>query len=205
MTRNGAATPGRAGGQTLLELVVVVAVAGALASQALPAFERLILDSRRTATVNELVAALLLARTEALTRRQPVIACGVRDANANGQLEPAERTCAGRDWSQGWLVGAWQDADGDNAVDAGELVVLREHVADPGNQLRVTANSFTPTPPIAPAGTTVLKPFGQRSGNGTVTVCDRRGSAHARGVVLSGNGRTRVASRTAAGGPLICP
>jgi len=123
MTRKSAAAPGRAGGQTLLELMVTLGIAGVLASVAVPSFSRVVLDSRRAAVVNDVVAALLFARTEAIKRRQPVIACGVRDANGNGVLEPAERTCVGHDWSQGWVVGAWRDANRDQRVDVDELTV----------------------------------------------------------------------------------
>jgi type IV fimbrial biogenesis protein FimT len=205
MTRKSAAAPGLTGGQTLVELIVALGIAGTLASLAVPAFERVVLDGRRTAVVNDVVTALLLARTEAIKRRQPVVACGVRDGNGNAILEEGERVCAGHDWTHGWIVGAWRDADGDHAVDAAELTVLREHLTDAGSGLVVTAGAFTATPPVAPAGTTVLKPFAQRSGNGTVTVCDRRGPAHARAIVIAGSGRTRVTSRTSAGGPLRCP
>jgi len=204
MTRKCAAAPARAGGQSLLELMVSLAIAGVLASVAVPSFQRLLLDSRRTAVVNDLVAALYFARTEAIKRRQPVIACGVHDANGNGRLEPGERACAGPDWSDGWIVAAWHDADGDQAVEPAELTVLREHATGGDLGITIDGGPFTATPPVTPAGTTVLRPFGQRSANGTVTVCDRRGPAHARGVIVGGSGRTRVSSRTAAGGPLDC-
>lgn len=205
MTRKSAAPPGRTGGQTLVELLASVGIAGVLASAALPAFHGLVLDNRRAAAVNELVGALLLARTEAILRRQPVVVCGVRDADGNGQLDGAERTCAGHDWSAGWLVAGWVDADGDAVADAGELMVLRQHLADVGSGLRVIAGHFTATPPVAPSGSTVMKPFGQRSGNGTLTVCDGRGAGHARAVIISGSGRTRLSTRTAGGRPLTCP
>lgn len=184
--------------------MITLGIIGALASVGVPSFSRLVVDSRRAAAVNDVVTALLLARTEAIKRRQPVIACGVRDANGNGVLEPAERTCVGHDWTQGWLVGAWRDANRDQRVDADELIVLREHLSDVTG-VTVRAGSFTATPAVAPAGTAIVKPFGQRSGNGTITVCDRRGPTHARAVVVAGSGRTRVASQRAGGGPLSCP
>lgn len=205
MTKKSAAPPGRTGGQTLVELLVSVGIAGVLAATALPAFHRLILDNRRTAVVNDLVGALLLARSEAILRRQPVVVCGVRDVDRNGQLDAAERSCAGHDWSAGWLVASWVDADGDGVAEASELYVLREHLTDLAGGLRVTAGNFTATPSVAPSGSTVMRPFGQRSGNGTLTVCDRRGAGHARAVIISGSGRTRLAAHTAAGAPLACP
>ena len=205
MTIKSAAAPGRTGGQTLVELIVTLGIVGVLSSLALPALDRLVLDSRRTSVVNDLVGALLLARTEAILRRQPVIVCSVRDGNADGHLEDSERRCAGRDWSQGWMVGVWADANGDRMVDSGELTPLREQLGEPGMGITVSAGPFTATPPVRPTGTTVLRPFGQRAGNGTVTICDRRGPAHARGIIIGGNGRTRVASRKADGGALNCP
>jgi len=199
------ATPGRSGGYSLVELMAVVSIAGALSALAIPGFHTLILDNRRTTAVNELMATLLLARAEAIKRGQPVVVCGVRDADGDGILDTAERTCAGRNWSSGWVVGAWSDANGDRVVDPGELEVLRAHFFDSPTVVTVTAGSFAAQPPVAPAGTAVFKPFSSRSANGTITLCDRRGATHARGIIVSGSGRSRVTARRADGLPLACP
>ena len=60
-------------GFTLLELIVVMAVAGVLCAFALPAFNNTIAESRMTSVTNGLVGALNLARSEAIEANASVI------------------------------------------------------------------------------------------------------------------------------------
>lgn len=189
-------------GYTLVELVCVLCIAGVLMSIALPSFGTFSRNERRTAVANELLATLLVARSEALKRGgRPVVVCGIVDP----ALPPAQQRCAGYDWTAGWALGTWDDADGDGAVDAAEFRGLRVFQPSRGGRLTVRAGNFMTTPTVKPAGTLVVKPFGKRSSNGTVTICDDRGSADARAVIVSSLGRGRVSSRKADGKPLACP
>ncbi len=201
-----AAAPGPAGGYTLVELTATLCIAGVLASVAMPSLTTLVLDGRRTAVVNDLLATLLLARSEALKRGgRPLVVCGADDRDGNGMLDPSERRCAGHDWTDGWMLGTWNDADGNATVDAGEFEPLRVFQPDASGRLTVTAGNFTASPPVAPAGTMLIKAFGRRTSNGTITVCDPRGPGAARGVIVSSLGRARVSSARADGTPLRCP
>lgn len=193
----------RPGGYTLIELMVAASVAGTLAALAVPSFSRLVQDNRRTTVVNELLSTVMLARSEAIKRRQGVVVCGIHDANRNGRLDDDERGCAGQDWSDGWMAAPWRDSDGDGHVDAGELPPhpLKQVVnAQPG--IRIAASAFSAAP--TPAGVVILRTFGQASANGTLTVCDPRGAAHARAVIVSPNGRSRISSHRADGSALGC-
>jgi type IV fimbrial biogenesis protein FimT len=78
------------GGFTLVELMAVVAIMTILGSLAVPAFRDLLLNQRLAAASGGFVAALNLARTEAIQRSQKVHV---------GAL-------AGSDWSSGWAVQA---------------------------------------------------------------------------------------------------
>ena len=192
-------------GYSVLELMLAVSIASALAAVGVPAFTNLTLDSHRTTLTNELLGGLLLARSEAVKRGQNVIVCGLSDANRNGVLDPFERRCAGRDWTDGWMLGAWDDVNHDNAVGADEVTALRIFLTGESGRMTVTTGNFTATPPVAPAGTAVMKIFGRRSNNGTITICDRRGSRQARAIIISPNGRARVSARRSDGSALICP
>jgi type IV fimbrial biogenesis protein FimT len=194
------------GGYTLVELACVLAIAGIVASVALPSLGAFALDQRRTAVVNELVNTLRLARSETLKRGgRALVACGVADRDSDGRLAADELGCAGRDWSDGWVLAAWDDADGDARVDAGELTTLRAFQTHADGRLTVIAGNFTASPPVAPAGTLLIKSFGKRTSNGTITVCDRRGPEAARAVIVSSVGRARVSATRADGSALACP
>lgn len=198
-----AASPRPHAGFSLVELLVTVSVAGTLASLALPSFGELIQDSRRTAVVNELLATLIQARSQAARSGQNIVVCAFEDADRNGRLDPRERRCTGSDWSHGWFAAHWTDNNRDGRVDADELdEPLRTFVNDqPGVAAR--APGFANAP--APSGIAVLRPFDRFSSNGTITVCDRRGARAARALIVSGNGRARIASQAADGRALACP
>jgi type IV fimbrial biogenesis protein FimT len=92
----------RNSGYTLLELLVTVSVLAIAVAAAGPAVSGFVETNRVAARVNDLVSSLNFARSEAVTRGQPVSAC---PANAS------RTACAGTtDWSAGWLV--FTDASG---------------------------------------------------------------------------------------------
>lgn len=193
-------------GYTLVELACVLAIAGVLASLALPSLGALAGSAQRTAVVNQLVATLMVARSETLKRGgRALVACGVTDRDGDGRLAPHELTCAGHDWSEGWVLGAWDDVDGDARVEPGELTPVRVFQTGAETRLALTAGNFTASPPVAPAGTMLIKAFGRRTSNGTITVCDRRREVAPRAVIVSSLGRARVSATRADGSALRCP
>ncbi|MGQ0585621.1 MAG: GspH/FimT family pseudopilin [Gammaproteobacteria bacterium] len=193
-------------GYTLVELLAVLGILGIVATAAVPSLGDLARNERRTAMVNRLTATLLLARSESLKRGgRPLVICGVADRDGDGSLAPDELRCTGYDWSYGWMLAAWDDADANGSVAPAETTPLRVFQTEAGGRLTVTAGNFTVMPPLRPAGTLLFKSFGRRTSNGTITVCDSRGPAEARGVIVSSLGRARVSKRRADGTPLRCP
>ncbi len=107
--------PTKSAGFTLYELMVIVAVAGIIASFAVPGFRSLVFSSRSVSDTNDVITALNLARSEATRRRFPIDVCASAD-NAS---------CSGsNDWSTGWIVRtpagevlqAWPARDGGAGV-----------------------------------------------------------------------------------------
>jgi type IV fimbrial biogenesis protein FimT len=181
--RRIARMPRRAGGLTLLELLVVCALAGIVLGLAAPGFDRMMLDARRTSQVNAFVRALHLARSTAIRRAVPVAIC----ASVTGSSCLARA----RDWSAGYIVFANLDRDSPAQVDAGEPVLHVQRV----ERITVSANRDALVYwPVSMAGTTA-----------TVSFCDARGSSAARAVIISHTGRPRVAARDASGRPIRCP
>ncbi len=78
-------------GFTMIELMIVIAIAAILAMVAIPAFRSLIEGQRIKSTSFDMVAMLTLARSEAIKRNTQVSAI----PNNN-------------DWKQGWVVQAQQ-------------------------------------------------------------------------------------------------
>ena len=96
----------RARGFTLVEMMTALAVLAVLLAIGIPTFRDVALGSRLTASANDLLASVQLARSEAIKRNLTVTVC----ASADGA------TCAaGGGWEQGWIV-----------VDSGANVLQRQ-------------------------------------------------------------------------------
>lgn len=93
----------RVRGVTLVELMVVLVVLAVLMAMAAPSFEMVRNSSRLSAQVNELVTAVQLARSEAVSRRQWVTVCRSDDG--------ATCSTATTSWA-GWMVFADTNRDG---------------------------------------------------------------------------------------------
>jgi type IV fimbrial biogenesis protein FimT len=95
-----------------VELMITIAVAAILLGIALPSFRSTIDGNRITGKANELVGALNLARSEALSRGRAVSACASSDG----------ASCSGSTaWSAGWIV--FVDGGTAGVVDGGDLVL----------------------------------------------------------------------------------
>ena len=97
-------------GVTMIELMIVIAIAAILASIAAPSFSDFINNTRLTSTMSQLTSDLNRARSEAIKRNSWVLVC-VRSSNT---------ACgAGTDWANGWLVCQDSSDDGTNNCDSG--------------------------------------------------------------------------------------
>ena len=90
-----AANPQAQTGVTLVELLIVIAIAAILASLAGPSFSDFINRTRQNSVVSQLVSDLNRARSEAIKRNTPVLLC-----------ERATDTACGNtnNWQSGWLI-----------------------------------------------------------------------------------------------------
>lgn len=86
-------------GFTLVELMVTLAIAAILLTQAVPSFSSMVRNNRAATQSNSLSGSLNLARSESVKRGMRVTVC----SRANPSTVP--ESCAGStNWAGGWLV-----------------------------------------------------------------------------------------------------
>ncbi|MCI0655295.1 MAG: GspH/FimT family pseudopilin [Methylococcaceae bacterium] len=170
-------------GFTLVESIVTLSVVALLLTIGIPGFRELISDNRMITQYNDFVSALNSTRSEAIKRGLGVTIC---KRNAAGSA------CNNRgNWEDGWII--FTDPDRDGAVDANaNESILRIHEPLTGNN---TLRASPTRNRITYNGQGFARGFAD-----TFKLCDNRGAANAKGLVISNNGRTRRAIDTNADG-----
>lgn len=160
-------------GFTLVELMVTLAVAAIVLSIGVPSFANLIKDNRLTTQINDFVASVNLARSEAIRRGKRVTLC----PSATGT------SCSGS-WNGGWVI--FEDTANFGALNAGEEVIRVHEALEGGNTLKGTGTtntyiSYTSTGLSMTAAGTAL--------SGTLILCDDRGFSKGKALDISAAGR----------------
>jgi len=107
----------RESGLSLIELMVVLALAAVLLGLAIPSFQSLVDRNHLTATTNTLVFSLQTARSEAIKRAVPAGVC-----TSNNSLDPDASCVAGSGYVSGWI--AYIDDNSNGSRDSGEEIVM---------------------------------------------------------------------------------
>ena len=179
-------------GFTLLELMIVLVLAAIIMTQAVPAFQTTLKNSRLTSQTNNLVADLNLARSEAIKRGKNVIVCSSSNPTASAA------TCASSaTWTTGWLVFADDDSSGDYDNTKDTLI----HVGMPAtgsvtfvSTANATNGVIYTNEGLITSGTTVA-----------IAVCDDRGvtsggTTYGRQIEINTTGRPTLFKDSAASG-----
>lgn len=159
-------------GLTLVELTATLAIAALGLTLALPVFNGLQGRTRAATARHTLTAALMTARTSAITRREPVTACPSADG----------ARCSGtRDWSDGWIL--YHDPGREPQPRSSAHVLRRFDALAP--TLSATSS----------VGRTLVRfqPDGRASGtNVSLRLCSRHNGELLTSVILSNAGRART-------------
>lgn len=159
-------------GFTLIELMVVVAIAAIVLFFGIPTFTSAIKNTAAQTTANNFFTALLVARSEAIKRNQRAVLCKSADG--------ASCTTAGN-WESGWLIFA--DTDSDATLDVGEDVVRSYAAAS--SQVTLRSNN------AAQSNVLTYRPDGTITTAGTFRVCHGTQTLYGRSIVISATGRPR--------------
>lgn len=118
----------RSRGFTLVELMITVTVVAIVLAIAYPSFVDLIRSNRVSSGANELIASVMLARTEAIRSPGGAAVCPSADG----------ASCdVGGDWNNGWII--FQDRDSDG-VPTGVNDAVLKYVQPPGaTQIQVAS------------------------------------------------------------------
>ena len=177
------ALPGKQHGLTLPELLVSLSIASTLTLGAGSHLIALIQQNRMTTEVNQFVAALQLARSEAVKHGRRVVLCPSRDSFNCG---------TGTDWPRGWILFASDDREHDPdepLLRAGMPLAAGIDMHSGNRRKRI-----------------VYQPDGSSGGtNSSFTFCDNRHHARPRVICLSNTGRPRLAHTRCNGRPINCP
>jgi type IV fimbrial biogenesis protein FimT len=141
--------PGTGRGFSLIELMIVLLLAGAILAIGAPSFGDMMRNNRLTQAANDFLAAAHLARSEAVKRQFPVSLCSSSDPNSPGAQ------CNAGDFI-GWI--AFEDRNGDCVRGADEAILrvagpLDSSIANAsdGACISYSFNGFTQiTPGVAP-------------------------------------------------------
>lgn len=179
---------------TLLELMLVVTIAGILLGIGIPAMGHFIRSARITRAANDVMAGLHFTRSEAIKRRLPVTLCTSAVPLA---ADPPGPVCTASAFLTGWI--AFVDDNGDNIVDASD----GDGVRDPGElvlqQREAMPNTIIGRSTTNPLRITYLNTGFALNANQSLVLCDERGNVQsggelsaARGILISVTGRAGV-------------
>lgn len=172
-------------GTTLAELLVVLAVAASVLALAVPGLSRQLLSRQISSVTNEFLAALHLARSEAVKRSSRAVVCPSSDGTH----------CSGDGWSKGWLI--FHDVNNNAQRDEGEAVLHTRPSLPQAISVMASKPISTYISYAATGGTLLVSGAWQA---GTLTLCGKAGSSQvARQIVINSTGRPRTTK------PGTCP
>lgn len=172
-------------GLTLIELLVTVAVAGVLFGVAVPAFSGGLEAARAGEARGALLESLMTASNHAAIAGVRGVLCPSRDGLA------CEDTA---DWSQGWIV--FLDPNASRELEGGERVLRVQPALSGRVRLRTTVGRTR----------IVFQGNGGNAGsNATFTLCDGRGRARARALIMANAGTLRDGAASQENLDATCP
>lgn len=171
----------------MIELMIAVGLTALLLGMAVPAMTSFLSNARQTGVLNDLVSAMHLARSAAITTNTRVTVCPSSGGAA----------CDSTTWQDGWIVFA--DRDSDQTVDGDETIIGSASEVD---DLTIQSPEFGSFLMYRPNGRVMNAAVNGNTGE--FTLCDHRGSDHAKVLIIDMSGRPRSSSTLADGSSPAC-
>ncbi|MEM8983558.1 MAG: GspH/FimT family pseudopilin [Pseudomonadota bacterium] len=169
-------------GLTVIEIIIGLALVGALTVIAVPGLAAWQATLRVRTEINALHHAFHVARRASITGNVDVVVCPSTDG----------QQCRGDgDWSSGWLV---------YVESSGSAPPQRDH----GERRLLAFRGSTSLRSVANRRYFVVRTRRYRATNGTFVICDRLGRGQARALIVSYTGRPRARPAAEVAGRLPC-
>jgi len=102
-------------GYSLLELMITLGIFGVVVALAFPGFQGMITGQRLKTQTNDTLAAILMAKSEAIKRRSSITLCAMKTGIDN------QCGTSGIEWSNGWII--FDDLNADGIINSGEEIL----------------------------------------------------------------------------------
>ncbi len=160
-------------GYTLLELMMTMVLAAILLTVGIPNMTNFIKNNRVLAETNKLMTTFKTARSEAMTQRVNVIMCRTSDF--------INCTTTGNTYM------AFTDLDSSVTVNGNDTIITKGTIDSNHHELKFKkCSSCGDYVEFSSSGTAV-------DNNGTLMVCDDRGTTYARAIIIESIGRSKPA------------
>jgi len=183
----------RAGGFTLIELMITISIVAVIAMIGIPAMGDFILNNRIRSQSGNLMLQLTHARSEAMRTASRVTICPGTSGGCTGTGSTSEGK-----WESGWV--AFIDTNSNTALDTGETVISVSAALDGDNTLR--SDAFSTYISFRHDGSSA--DISGASQGGSFALCDRRSRPFGDGddawaIVITVTGRIKVLKANATG------
>ena len=190
-------------GFTLLELLVVLAVAAVLVGYAIPSFQKLVRSNRLATQANSFLTALYTARSEAVRRSTTVTVC------ASSNQSTCDTAASAASWSEGWIVFVPATGQPSTTATGGTLLLVQQGLTGSNTMGALDNGSGSLSGGGNPASIDYItyNNIGIGSTTGYVELCDVNGTktVPATAVLINAGGRPQSSPDDNTGAVLTCP